>query len=298
MDEDMRSMHAGTASRTAAYMALFRAIESARPAGKRLFADPFAAAFLDRPLRLAAFAARFPVVGELVPRYIDRRWPGPRPSGVVRTRVIDDAVRDALAEGCSQLVLLGAGYDTRAYRLPELAEIETFEVDHPITQDVKRAVLGRVLPNLPSRAHFVPLDFERDSLAAALVAAGFRPGAPTCVVWEGVFSYLTIGAIDRTLNWAVTACATGSRLVLTYVDEAVLRWTGKKPAWIAAVDNAGEPFITGLDPTLAAKFFAERGLHLLADESTRDSAERLDPGAAPAIPDFYRVAVLEVGTQR
>lgn len=294
--EDTHLMHVDSASRTAAYMALFRAIESTRPPKRRLFADPFAAAFLDRPLRTAAFAARLPGVGRVIPWYIDRRWPGPRPSGVVRTRVIDDAVRDALAAGCSQLVLLGAGYDTRPYRLRELAEIETFEVDHPLTQSVKRAVLAHVLPSQSTRVHFVSVDFERDSLGTALDAAGLRSGTRTCVVWEGVFSYLTLAAIDSTLKWVVTACAAGSRLILTYVDKAVLEWTGKKPPWIVAVDNVGEPFVTGLDPSRAAEFFAERHLRLLADESTRDSAERFDAGAAPAIPDFYRVALLEVAS--
>src|SRR2546428_12693772 len=110
-------MLAGTASRTAAYMALFRAIESSKPANKRLFADPLAVVFLDRRLRLAALASRLPLIGGIVPWFIDRRWPGPRPSGVVRTRVIDDAVRGALSAGCPPLVLLRAGYDTRAYRL-------------------------------------------------------------------------------------------------------------------------------------------------------------------------------------
>jgi methyltransferase (TIGR00027 family) len=280
------------------YMALFRAIESAKPARKRLFADPLAAAFLNRRLRIAALAARLPGIGQLVPRYIDRRWPGPRPSGVVRTRVIDDAVRDAFATGCAQLVLLGAGYDTRAYRLPELAASETFEVDHPVTQKGKRAVLERALSSLPPRVHFVPLDFEHDSLAAALESAGLRRGTRTCVVWEGVFSYLTMDAIDATLNWIASACAAGSRLILTYVDDAALHWTEQKPAWIAAVEDVGEPFITGLDPSEAAGFFAERGLRLVADESTRDSAARLDPDAASAIPDFYRVALLEVDPRR
>jgi methyltransferase (TIGR00027 family) len=287
-------MDAGSASRTAAYMALFRAIESTRPADRRLFADPLAARFLHRRLRIAAFAARLPAIGGLVPWYIDRRWPGPRPSGVVRTRVIDDAVRDAVVAGCSQVVLLGAGYDTRPYRLRELAEIEVFEVDHPVTGAVKRAALARALPALSSRVHFVAVDFERDSLEAVLDAAGFRSGRRTCVVWEGVFSYLTIGAIDSTLHWVVTACASGSTLILTYVDEAVLQRGGPKPAWIAAVDDVGEPFITGLHPSQAAEFFAERGLCLRSDESTRDSALRLDPNGARTIPDFYRVALLEV----
>jgi methyltransferase (TIGR00027 family) len=250
--------------------------------------------FSNRRLRLAALASRLPLIGGIVPWFIDRRWPGPRPSGVLRTRVIDDAVRGALSAGCSQLVLLGAGYDTRAYRLPEAADKEIFEVDHATTQALKRATIAKRLSASSPHVHFVPVDFEHDSLEQALAAAGLRGGMPTCVVWEGVFSYLTIEAIDATLDWAVNACAAGSRLILTYIDEAALRPTDHRPAWIAAVDDAGEPFITGLDPALAADFFAERGLRLVANESTRDSAERLAPAAASTIPGFYRVALLEV----
>jgi methyltransferase (TIGR00027 family) len=284
----------GAPSRTAAYMALFRAIESSRRRDERLFDDPLATAFLDRRLRAAAVAAGLPVVGRLVPWFIDRRWPGPRPSGIVRTRVIDDAVRDALAAGSTQLVLLGAGYDTRAYRLSEAAGVETFEVDHPVTQSAKRAALGRALGEPSPRVHFVAVDFEHDSLAQALDHSGLLRDKRTCVVWEGVFSYLTIDAIDATLRWVVETCAAGSRLILTYVDEAALRPSGERPAWITAVVDAGEPFITGLDPAAAAEFFAARGLRLLADRSTRDWAESLAPSAAATIPDFYRVAVLEV----
>ena len=277
-------------------MALFRAIESARPADQRLFNDPLASAFLDRRLQIAALAVRVPIVGRLVPWYIDRRWPGPRPSGVVRTRAIDDAVRDALREGCSQLVLLGAGYDTRAYRLPEAVGIEAFEVDHPATQAAKRTTLERARGALPPRVRFVPLDFEQDSLAMALGGAGLKRFERTCVVWEGVFSYLTMAAIDATLAAIRDACAPDSRLILTYVDQAALRPAGKRPRWISAVHQAGEPFLTGLDPAAASDFFAERGLQLLSDSSTRELAEHLAPAAANRIPGFYRVAVLGVSS--
>jgi methyltransferase (TIGR00027 family) len=287
-------MRSNSASRTAAYMALFRAIESSRPASERLFDDRLAREFLDRRLRIAALAARVPIAGKLIPWYIDRRWPGPRPSGVVRTRAIDDAVREALTEGCRQLVLLGAGYDTRAYRLPEATGLQTFEVDHPATQSVKRAALERALGAPLLHVQFVPVDFEHDALATALEKAGLKRRERTCVVWEGVFSYLTIDAIDATLGWIVEACAAGSRLILTYVDERALRPTDHRAPWIAAVDRAGEPFVTGLDPSAAADFFAVRGLHLLADSSTRELAERLAPSAAHTIPGFYRVAVLDV----
>src|SRR5690242_12359250 len=104
-------MRTGSASRTAEYVALFRAIESARPEDERLFSDPLAAAFLTGRLKRGALAARMPLGDAAVAKYIDARWPGPRLSAVVRTRVIDDAVREAIGTGCSQLVLLGAGYD-------------------------------------------------------------------------------------------------------------------------------------------------------------------------------------------
>jgi methyltransferase (TIGR00027 family) len=288
----IEAMRSGSPSRTAAYMALFRAIESSKPADERLFEDPLALAFLDRRLRVVGLAARLPILGRLVPWYIDHRWPGPRLSGVVRTRAIDDAVREALVGGCSQLVLLGAGYDTRGYRLHEAAHVETFEVDHPVTQAAKRAALERELGTSSCRVHLVSVDFERDSLAKALDDAGLRPAIQTCVVWEGVFSYLTLDAIDATLRWAVEACAPGGRLILTYVDVAALRPADRRAPWITAVDRAGEPFVTGLDPSAAADFFAERGFDLLADASTRGLAERLAPSGASTIPSFYRVAVL------
>ncbi len=123
-------MRAGEASRTAQYMALFRALESTRgPA--RLFDDPFACAFLPGGLRAVAHAARLPPVGELVRRCIDRRWPGVRTSAVARTRYIDDVVTGALRAGATQVVILGAGFDARAYRVPAMARAAVFEVDHP-----------------------------------------------------------------------------------------------------------------------------------------------------------------------
>ncbi|HLH13704.1 MAG TPA: class I SAM-dependent methyltransferase, partial [Solirubrobacteraceae bacterium] len=158
-------MDAGAPSRTAEYMALFRALESARPRGRRLFEDRAASHFLRPRLRAVATAARFAPAGRLVEAFIDRRWPGPRLSGVVRTRAIDDFVLDAANAGCEQALLLGAGYDTRASRLPALASASVFEVDHPATQARKRRALRRVSA---ANVRYVPVDFERDSLTAAL----------------------------------------------------------------------------------------------------------------------------------
>ena len=110
-------MKEGQASRTAEYMALFRAIESLLPADGRLFEDPFARRFLSPPLAAVATLCRLPGTANLVARYVDRRWAGARSSGVARTRLIDDTIGAALGRGIDQVVILGTGAQPRG-RLP------------------------------------------------------------------------------------------------------------------------------------------------------------------------------------
>ena len=124
-------------SRTARYMALFRALESAR-SKERLFEDRFAIYFLPFPMRAAARLARLPMIGELVERGIDARWPGTWSSAVARTRLIDDWLGEAITAGAGQVVILGAGFDCRALRLPALANLPVFEVDRSALLIAKR----------------------------------------------------------------------------------------------------------------------------------------------------------------
>jgi methyltransferase (TIGR00027 family) len=279
-------------SRTAEYMALFRALESGQATDRRLFEDPDAVRFLRPALRGVAIAARRPALRAPIVAFIDRRWPGPRLSGVVRTRVIDDFVVSAVDGGCTQLVLLGAGYDTRATRLARVSSAVVFEVDHPATQARKRAVLG----SLPGHIRYVPVDFEHDRLLSALAGAGFDRDQPSCVLWEGVFSYLTPEAIDATLNALVQLCGSGSRILITYVDQRALDAPSSYPQpWLTAVRDVGEPFRTGLDPNQAQAFFAQRKLSLRRDESTTEAALRLGVPGAQSIPDFYRLATVQCG---
>jgi methyltransferase (TIGR00027 family) len=281
----------GAASRTAEYMALFRAIESRRPQAERLFCDPDAARFLKPALRLTAAAAAYRLPRAALQSYIDRRWPGPRASAVVRTRAIDEIIEDAVARGATQVVLLGAGYDTRATRLAQLERLRVYELDHPATQARKRRRLGRA----PDNVRYVPVDLERTSVIEALDATPFDARELTCVLWEGVFSYLTPAAIDATLAALVELCAPGSVVCLTYVDQAALDAQQNAPeSWISAVGDLGEPFKTGLHPAAAGEFFALRGLDLAGDESTAQVAQRIGAEPGATIPGFYRVATLLV----
>lgn len=277
-------------------MALFRALESARHSDQ-LFVDPYAERFLPAGYRLAARAARLRPVGRLLERYLDSRWSGgPRGSAVVRTRLIDDWVNAALADGAEQVLLLGAGFDSRAYRLPALAGVEVFEVDHPATQAIKQRLLaaqfagGRRTP-----VRLVPVDLIRDDLDAALTGAGFDRTVRTVVIWEGVTNYLTADAVDATSRYLAGAAPAGSQVVFTYIDRAALEGTvtfDGLDAWRDAVTAGGEPWTFGFHPAELTGYLAARGLRLRSDLSARDAAQRYDryePTAA-----FYRIALAEV----
>jgi methyltransferase (TIGR00027 family) len=137
-----------------------------------------------------------------------------------RTRVIDDAVREAAAYA-KQLVILGAGLDARAHRLAELAATTVYEVDQPSTQDYKRARAASLAVRAKA-IRYVAVDFERDDLGERLATAGHDASAPTTWIWEGVTPYLTRDAVVATLTTVRARSAVGSRVVLTYVTPSAV----------------------------------------------------------------------------
>ena len=133
----------------------------------------------------------------------------------LRTVAIDAAVRDAITLGARQLVILGAGYDGRAWRMTELEGMRTYEVDRPATQNEKRARVAQ-LPDAIANVTFVSIDFEHESLDAVLARAGHNASAPTCWIWEGVVMYLTRDAMHGTLANIAQRSAPGSTLIINY----------------------------------------------------------------------------------
>lgn len=262
-----------TASRTAEHVALFRALETRRR--DRLFTDDYATRFLSTRYRWLVRAAAVPPIGHGIARLIDHRYPGgPCMSAIARTRLIDDLLEEAKPE---QVLLLGAGYDSRAHRVPGIPA--TYEVDHPVTQAAKR----RLIADRP-HVHYLPVDLTEENLADALERAGFRRKR-TAVIWEGVTNYLTEPAVDATLRDLTKVTAKGSTVILTYIDRAALT---SDSTWHKEVAKVGEPWTFGFDPGEVAGYLAERGLDVMGDLSTKDAAtryHRTEPAA-----EFYRVA--------
>ena len=292
-------MRPGRASRTAEQNALFRALESARPAEARLFDDPLARAFLRAPYSWVERAAHAPRVHGFVTGFIDRRWPGVRTSVVARTRLIDETIATVVDAGLPQVVLLGAGYDARAVRLPDLRSARVFEVDHPDTQAAKRRVLARRLGSLPAHVRFVACDFDAQDLESAMRAAGYDRSLRAFILWEGVTNYLSPGAVDTTLRWCARA-APGSRLLFTYVHRDALTrpelFAGSERLY-ASLARAGERLTWGIAPEDLRAFLAERGLTLQSDLGASEYRLRCYGDAARRIRghEFYRVALARVG---
>jgi methyltransferase (TIGR00027 family) len=282
-------------------MAFFRALETSLPKSRRLFEDSLARTYLGRSLAFAARLAVLPGLRDLVPWIVDHRVPGARSAAVARTRFIDDAIASSFAAGGRQLVILGAGFDSRAYRLPGVGDATIFEVDRPDTQARKRRALGRSLSVLPAQVRFVATDFNQEGLESAMAAAGYRESEQTFFLWEGVTNYLTEAAVDTTLRWCSRAAA-DSRVLFTYVHQDVLT---KPEAFhgtarlFASLERFGETWTFGLDPSRLPAFLAARGLVLECDLGAADYRQRYFGSAARDMRgyEFYRIAMARVGRE-
>jgi methyltransferase (TIGR00027 family) len=293
-------MKSGQPSHTAEYMAFFRACESVRPKGKRLFVDPLAMHFIRRSLRAAVWFSRMPIVGAFVPWYADHRLPGARTSAIARTRFIDDATRQGLRDNIRQIVIFGAGFDCRAHRLPGISNASVFEVDHEATLAWKLSRLHKVVPELPRNVRYVRVDFNRENVLQLLADAGFDSSLPAMFLWEGVTNYLTSEAVDSVLR-TVSSCAPGSRIIFTYVHSGVLDGSvcfEGATELLNDVKQLGEPWTFGLDPAGVSEFLNQRGLRLDGDASAYEYRTQLYGTDALHMKgyEFYHVVIAHVAT--
>lgn len=251
-----RALEAGEPSRTAQGTALHRAVHQLVDS-PRVFDDPLALAMLGarRAQWLAGNLDRFETPGERAMRaYL-----------VARSRYAEDRLAAAHARGVTQYLVLGAGLDTFAYRNPYGERLRVFEVDHPATQSWKRTHLLKIGILSPRSLTFVPVDFEKDSLAARMSEAGFDRHAPVFISWLGVTMYLTEPSVMKTLRLVARWCAPGSEIVFDFalpdesLDEGERTLRAKRATRVA---DLGEPWLStfhseALSADLAAVGFTE-----------------------------------------
>lgn len=206
-------MRTNQSSLTALSTAAERTIEMEKPVDERICSDSFAREFI--PAWYYAFMKWLTAT-----RYADRRAAGALGFIVVRCRYMDDILVEALSQGIQQLVILGAGFDSRAYRFDQLKDsIKVFEVDHPATQRSKLKKLEHILgqAGLPGNVTFIPIDFTQETLATCLSEYGYSECLRTLFLWEGVTMYLDAPSVEDTLAFIANHSAPGSTVVFDYM---------------------------------------------------------------------------------
>ena len=239
-------------SKTSIYVAAGRAVGAREPDPSARNPDYLAEKFLGDPSKLDL---DHPAVRALSLCYDDAIKDVEVVSTVrmmtVRTRFIDEALERAIASGATQLVILGAGFDSHAYRCQELlAHVRVFEVDRPATQALKKQRVSDVLGGPPVNLTYVAVDFQHEDLPDVLTRHGYDPAQQTFFILEGVTMYLPEEAVRSTLRF-VAAHPPGSGIVFDFVYRAMIDM-------IAAIDMANVP--------AAAKPFVERFLNLTRHE--------------------------------
>lgn len=220
-------------SRTALLVAAYRGRATARP--DAICSDPFAAALAGEE-------------GRSLAEEQDRIYPHLELWVAVRTAWFDAHVAHWTAEGATQVVILGAGLDTRAVRLAR-AGVRFFEVDQPATQAYKRERIATLAGYRPEAATFVTCDFEREDFVERLVAAGFRPDEPAVVVWEGVTYYLGEEAVRATLARVARGLEPRSVLLFDHILRAQPK-EGQPEDTRRFVGRLGEPVRFGTNDPL------------------------------------------------
>jgi methyltransferase (TIGR00027 family) len=260
-------METGQPSRTSILVAAARAFGAREPDITVRNPDYLAERFVGEAER--RMIATHPIVAALDQEYLQARE-NPEVAGLsntmlARTRFIDDHLKRAVENGAAQVVILGAGFDTRAYRFQELLHGKTlFEVDFGPTQAIKKQRVAEAVGTVPENLVFVEIDFKRETLREVLERAGYRPDLKTFFIWEGVSMYLTEDAVRSTLRTIAEFSATGSTLTMDFAEQALLDVLTKFPE---APQNRftrewQEPWTFGVPDGKERDFFRECGLEL------------------------------------
>jgi methyltransferase (TIGR00027 family) len=196
-------------------------------------------------------------------------------------------------------VILGAGFDSRAYRIAGMDRVRVFEVDLPGTRELKQVRLEQVLGAVPENVTLIGMDFDRQNLDEMLSAAGFQQGQRTLFIWEGVTQYITAEAVNDTLAFVSGVSGAGSAIVFTYVRRGLVDGTDRPEKYrpfIAFAEKVGSPLLFGLDPVELEHYLADRGLRLVDHVGAADyeALYLLPLGREMSIFDGERIAFARV----
>lgn len=252
------------AAQTGPVPTMIVALEQDFPEKERIIHDDLAYRILPLGMRVRTWLGLRLMSRSSLVRRVDKMMPGLWNDFLCRKRYIDAKVTEAADGQVEGVVNLGAGFDTRAYRLPGLVKVPVWEVDQPDNIEAKRSRLRRVLKELPVHVTLVPIDFDRQELGAALGSHGYPADTKTFFILEGVSQYLTEAGIRTTLDFFGKAPA-GSRLAFTYIRKDFIDGKtlyGQKYAYKRFILK-DKSWLFGMDPEGVADFLGAYGWQVL-----------------------------------
>ena len=257
--------------------AMMRAMENLLPEDKRLFEDPYSEKFLSPFYKFFVILMRSPKILNFLIKIRERLTPGVIGGLICRTRYIDDVLNNAIKEGVGTVVNLGAGMDTRAFRISGIENIQYFELDFPELQKVKRSYIDKKIGELPSNVSLVPIDFNSQDLGEELKKAGYALSSKTLFIWEGVTQYISKEAVDNTIKYVAQA-STGSRIVFTYVLKSFINGSyipdGLNSLYKLVLKKKNPLWFCGFDPAEMREYLSKYSLSLIEDVGHEEYLER------------------------
>jgi methyltransferase (TIGR00027 family) len=246
--------------------AIIRDVETQKPENEKLCHDPLAIAFIGKGKRLLG---KIPPLRRLALWYIEQRHPFVFDCIAARTRYIDEHVNHCIDDGIEQLIILGAGYDSRAYRMERLKEkVTVFEIDLPAIQKLKIQKLKKIIDPLPSNVVYIPIDFNSETLSQRLFQSKYDKDKKSLFIWEGVTPYLTAEAVDETLYFVANNSKSGSSIIFNYIIKSVVDGTCQleKAAEIRKAFEL-EGLLFGIEEGTIESFMSERGYYQIKEIS-------------------------------
>ena len=260
-------------SKKASRTALMAAIHRFLAFKERDFKGPDDMAKIFLPAKVKFFLS-FKFIRESVKKKMRKLVPGTYEYVTARTKFFDEQFRKALEMDYAQIVILGAGYDSRAFRYnSDVKGTVVFELDETSIQAEKMRLLDKADIKIPDNLKFASINFNKDSLEGVLTGVGYNPNERTLFLWEGVSMYLEEGAVAAVMQFVSEKSGKGSKIVFDYFDRAILN--GGNNAYgakeiSAEVKKSGEPFQFGVDPKKIDSFLQRNGLKLADHFSPKD----------------------------
>jgi len=290
------AVNAPKKSVTAAFNMCFRAIAAQDPDPKTRNPDYLAAKIVNLELMRQYMGWTLDFESSVNSINFDKLWVFYYITA--RTKHIDSVLLKELKSGVKQVVIMGAGYDTRAYRFyKDFPKVKFFEVDLPVMVADKKSRVSSNLSDLPVNVVYTPINFNTQDLGQVLAGVGYQKDRKTLFIWEGVVMYLDAAAVESTLRFIAGNASAGSSVVFDYLPPSVVEGTYTKDPYAVRmadfVRSQGEPLTFGIDPDKSGAFLKKQGLRQETNIGHADMVKRYMTGSngkpLGTVPNFFRI---------